>query len=115
MSEQYLSYIQSTLNEIEHAGLWKREREIVSAQSGIISVVTKEMRRDGVINLCANNYLGLANHPALISAATAAMKEYGFGMSSVRFICGTQDLHRQLEKRIAEFLFKDDAILFAFA
>jgi len=113
MSERYYSHIQTTLNDIEQAGLWKSEREIVSAQSGKVSVLNNGVQRDGVINLCANNYLGLANHPALISAANSAMEQHGFGMASVRFICGTQDLHRKLEIRLAEFLDKEDAILFA--
>ena len=113
MPSKYLSHIRTTLQDIEQSGLWKSEREIVSAQSGKISVLNNGTRQDGVINLCANNYLGLANHPNLIAAANAAMEQHGFGMASVRFICGTQDLHRQLEKRLAEFLIKDDAILFA--
>jgi len=113
MSTQFLSHVQSTLSDIERSGLWKNEREIVSAQSGKISVMNNGAQRDGVINLCANNYLGLANHPDLISAANNAMQQHGFGMASVRFICGTQELHRQLEKRLADFLGKEDSILFA--
>jgi len=113
MSERYLSHIRSTLNDIEDAGLWKAEREIVSSQSGRISVISDGVQRAGIVNLCANNYLGLANHPRLITAAKDAMDSHGYGMASVRFICGTQDLHRALETRLAEFLGKDDAILFA--
>lgn len=113
MSEHYFSHIRANLDDIQRSGLWKSEREIVSAQSGRVAVLDNNIRRDAVVNLCANNYLGLANHPALISAAKAAMDEHGYGMASVRFICGTQDLHRQLEERIAGYLAKEDAILFA--
>ncbi|MEM8837059.1 MAG: glycine C-acetyltransferase [Pseudomonadota bacterium] len=108
MSHAFLSHISDTLDQIEEEGLYKRERMITSPQGGAISVGDKE-----VINLCANNYLGLANHPALIEAAKAAMEPRGFGMASVRFICGTQDHHRELETKLASFLGKDDSILFA--
>ncbi len=108
MSDAFLSHIRATLSEIEAEGLYKRERLITSPQGGHIDVGGRD-----VINLCANNYLGLADHPALIEAARAAMEPRGFGMASVRFICGTQDIHRQLEQRLAKFLGKDDAILFA--
>lgn len=104
----YLTDISNRLDEIRADGLWKTEREITSPQGGHISVGGRDM-----INLCANNYLGLANHPALINAAKIALDTQGFGMASVRFICGTQDLHRQLEKRLATFLGHDDTILFA--
>jgi glycine C-acetyltransferase len=106
----FLSYLSSELSGIEAEGLMKRERLITSPQGGRVSVVGHDGR---VVNLCANNYLGLANHPALIAAAKQAMDDHGYGMASVRFICGTQDLHRQLEARLAAFLGKDDAILFA--
>lgn len=112
MTVEFRNHLDSILAEIEAGGLTKRERLIISAQAGRISV-----RRDGeereVINLCANNYLGLANHPRLIEAATRAMSNHGYGMASVRFICGTQDLHRELETALAQFLEQDDAILFA--
>ncbi|MEM6480565.1 MAG: glycine C-acetyltransferase [Pseudomonadota bacterium] len=108
MLSSFVDHIAETLTHIEADGLYKREREITSAQSGIIAVQGRD-----VINLCANNYLGLADHPALIKAAQNAMQSHGFGMASVRFICGTQDLHRALETRLARFLGKDDAILFA--
>ncbi len=104
----FLTDIQSRLDGIKSEGLWKTEREITSPQGGHISVGGRDM-----INLCANNYLGLANHPALVAAAKTALDEQGFGMASVRFICGTQDLHRQLEERLARFLGQDDTILFA--
>ncbi|MTI43021.1 2-amino-3-ketobutyrate coenzyme A ligase [Roseibium hamelinense] len=108
MSQEFLSHIETTLSEIEAEGLYKRERLITSPQGGEIKVGERE-----VINLCANNYLGLADHPALIEAAKKAMEPRGFGMASVRFICGTQDIHRELEQRLAKFLGKDDSILFA--
>ncbi|MFA3919182.1 glycine C-acetyltransferase [Ruegeria hyattellae] len=108
MSHAFLSHISDTLTQIEAEGLYKRERIITSPQGGEIIVGGRQ-----VINLCANNYLGLADHPDLIAAARDAMEPKGFGMASVRFICGTQDIHRQLEQRLATFLNKDDAILFA--
>jgi glycine C-acetyltransferase len=108
MADAFLSHITDTLAQIESEGLYKRERMITSPQGGEITVGGKQ-----VINLCANNYLGLADHPALIEAATQAMGPKGFGMASVRFICGTQDIHRELEQRLANFLNKDDSILFA--
>lgn len=108
MSTTFLADISETLTDIEREGLYKRERQITSAQAANVQVQGRD-----VINLCANNYLGLADHPALINAAQAAMETQGFGMASVRFICGTQDLHRQLEQRLASFLDTDDSILFA--
>ncbi|WP_283966971.1 glycine C-acetyltransferase [Tritonibacter sp. AK171] len=108
MSNAFLSHISETLTQIEADGLYKRERMITSPQAGEIHVGDR-----AVINLCANNYLGLADHPDLIAAAKAVMDDKGYGMASVRFICGTQDLHRELEQRIAKFLGKDDSILFA--
>lgn len=108
MSQSFLTDITQTLNQIKVEGLTKRERLITSPQGGEITV-----GGHNVINLCANNYLGLANHPDLIAAAKGAMESYGFGMASVRFICGTQDIHRELEQRLAGFLNKDDSILFA--
>ena len=108
MSQPFLSHVTETLAGIEAEGLLKRERLITAPQGGEITVGDRQ-----VINLCANNYLGLADHPALIAAATTAMQTRGFGMASVRFICGTQDLHRKLEQRLAAFLNKDDSILFA--
>ena len=108
MSTTFLADISETLTDIEREGLYKRERQITSAQAANVQVQGRD-----VINLCANNYLGLADHPALINAAQAAMETQGFGMASVRFICGTQDRHRQLEQRLASFLDTDDSILFA--
>jgi len=113
MSIRFLSHISKTLNDIESDGLLKHERTIVSPQAGQITVELPDHSEKKVINLCANNYLGLANHPKLIEAAKGAMDDHGFGMASVRFICGTQDLHRELEQKLAKFLGKDDSILFA--
>jgi len=108
MAQAFLDHLRATLAGIEAEGLTKREREITSAQGARVTIGGRR-----VINLCANNYLGLADHPALIAAATQAMADHGFGMASVRFICGTQDLHRALETRLAQFLGTDDSILFA--
>jgi len=108
VSDAFLTHIADTLKGIEAEGLYKTERLISSPQGGRITVGGRE-----VINLCANNYLGLADHPALEEAARKALEPKGYGMASVRFICGTQDIHRELEQRLAKFLGKDDAILFA--
>ncbi|SDF20051.1 glycine C-acetyltransferase [Limimaricola pyoseonensis] len=105
---RFLDDIETRLGEIREEGLWKTEREITSPQGGRVEVKGRE-----VINLCANNYLGLADHPDLVHAAKESLDRHGFGMASVRFICGTQDLHRKLEKRLAEYLGHDDTILFA--
>ena len=109
MYGKFQKYLQDTLKEIDEAGLYKRERNIVSAQGAEITL------QDGskALNFCANNYLGLADSPRLIEAAKKAMDERGYGMSSVRFICGTQDRHRELEKAIAKYFHTDDAILYA--
>ncbi|MCC5965611.1 MAG: glycine C-acetyltransferase [Natronohydrobacter sp.] len=104
----FLDDIRANLSQIEADGLYKRERLISSPQSTRVQVGGRN-----VINLCANNYLGLADHPTLIEAATKAMTDHGFGMASVRFICGTQDMHRALETRLAQFLSMEDSILFA--
>ncbi len=105
----FLQSLSEELEQIRAASLWKVEREILSSQSSHITVA---QNRD-VLNFCANNYLGLANHPALIAAAKQALDTHGFGMASVRFICGTTDLHRELEARIADYLGMEDSILFA--
>ena len=104
----FTHHLETTLKAIEADGLYKRERNITSPQGAHISVAGADM-----LNLCANNYLGLADDPQLIEAAKSALDSHGFGMASVRFICGTQDLHRALEKRLAQFLGHDDSILFA--
>src|SRR4029453_3133495 len=95
-----------TLQEIRDAGLWKHERELTSPQSAHVST-----RRAEALNFCANNYLGLAADPRVVAAARTALEEWGFGMASVRFICGTQELHTELERRLAEFLGTAVAIL----
>jgi len=103
-----LQALRDTLNDIEAAGLYKRERVITTPQRVEIKV------QDGqeVLNFCANNYLGLADHPAVIAAAHRALDDHGFGLASVRFICGTQDLHKELERTISEFFGTDDTILY---
>ncbi len=100
--------LQDTLAEIREAGLYKHERELTSPQSA-------HVRAGGstVLNFCANNYLGLADHPDVVAAARSALDEWGFGMASVRFICGTQTQHRELERRLSEFLSTEDTILFS--
>ncbi len=104
----FQQHLQSTLSEISEAGLYKNERYIKSTQN---STVTLQDGRE-VINMCANNYLGLADHPRLIEAAQKAAERWGFGMASVRFICGTQTLHRELEEKISEYLGTEDTILY---
>lgn len=99
------------LEEIEKAGLYKRERIIITPQGADIKIQGGQE----VINFCANNYLGLASHPRVIEAAKKAMDSHGFGMASVRFICGTQDIHKELERKISEFLGTEDTILYAAA
>src|ERR1700755_3047878 len=110
MNEKFVSRIQSELKEIETAGLLKKERTITSLQGAAITVNGKK-----VLNFCANNYLGLSSHPKVIEAAHKAIDTHGYGMSSVRFICGTQDIHKELEQKIAEFLGTEDTILYAAA
>jgi glycine C-acetyltransferase len=106
----FLTHLQDTLRGIDAEGLTKRERLILSPQGTWVQMQGADRP---LLNLCANNYLGLADHPALIAAAKQAMDDHGFGMASVRFICGTQDLHRRLETRLADYLQTDDSILFA--
>lgn len=101
-------HLSKTLAEIREAGLYKEERLIKSSQSASIQVAGKE-----VLNFCANNYLGLANDPRLVNASAAMMAKRGFGMASVRFICGTQDIHKQLENAISEYFHTEDTILYA--
>jgi glycine C-acetyltransferase len=108
MNAEYITKLRLQLDELKAQGLYKTEREIASPQQVAITLA------DGstVLNFCANNYLGLANHPALLEAAKTSYDHYGFGMASVRFICGTQTIHRQLERKIAAFLGMEDAILY---
>lgn len=108
MSERYLDFIQTQLSQIKEEGLYKTERVIESQQQGLIEVAHHE-----VVNLCANNYLGLANSPDLIRAAKLGLDQYGYGMASVRFICGTQTPHKALENKIRHFLRKEDCILYS--
>ena len=110
MNEAFVSRIAAELKEIESAGLFKKERIITSEQGPEIVVNGKN-----VLNFCANNYLGLSSHPDVIKAAHQAIDTHGFGMSSVRFICGTQDIHKELEKKLSEFLGTEDTILYAAA
>jgi glycine C-acetyltransferase len=101
-------HLQEKLAEIQKAGLYKRERVIAGPQQSEVSVA------DGVVlNLCANNYLGLANHPAVVEAAQQALRDWGYGLASVRFICGTQAIHKQLEDRLSSFLGMEDTILYS--
>ena len=112
MQTGLLDHLRATLSDIDAKGLSKRERQIVSPQSARIRVREGDATRE-MLNLCANNYLGLADHPEIAAAASEGLETHGFGMASVRFICGTQDLHRQLEQSVASYLGKDDAIIFA--
>ena len=109
MYNNYRDHLDKTLNEIKEAGLYKNERIIVSPQGAEIELNTGQK----VLNFCANNYLGLSNSPSLIEAAKSSLDDHGYGMSSVRFICGTTDLHKELEKKIAEFFSTEDTILYA--
>ncbi len=108
MNENFVSRIGKEIEEIKSSGLYKTERTITSAQGAEITVNGKT-----VLNFCANNYLGLSSHPKVIEAAYAAIGSHGYGMSSVRFICGTQDIHKELEQKIARFLGTEDSILYA--
>ncbi len=107
MSSAFYAYLTEQLENIKAEGLYKQERVISSPQSAAIHVGEQE-----VINFCANNYLGLANHSALVQAAQQGLNSHGFGMASVRFICGTQDLHKQLESELSSFLGMEDTILY---
>src|SRR2546429_7487653 len=109
MYKAFRSRVSSQLEEIRAAGTYKRERVIVTPQGTSIRV------SDGkpVLNLCANNYLGLAQHPEVIAAAKRALDQWGYGLSSVRFICGTQGVHKRLEARLSEFLGTEDTILYS--
>ena len=108
MFDRMKSYLTEQLDEIRRAGLEKPERVIASPQGSLVSV----MERD-VLNLCANNYLGLADHPAVVAAAKEALDRWGYGMASVRFICGTQEIHKELEAALTEFLGTEDTILYS--
>jgi len=110
MNENFVKRIAKEVEEIKTSGLYKTERIISSSQGAEITVNNKT-----VLNFCANNYLGLSSHPKVIEAAHRAVDSHGYGMSSVRFICGTQDIHKELEKKLSEFLGTDDTILYAAA
>ena len=109
MYKEYQKHITGIINEIKEAGLYKNERIIISPQGAEIELETGQK----VLNFCANNYLGLSNNPKLIEAAKKALDDHGYGMSSVRFICGTTDLHKELERKIARFFRTEDTILYA--
>jgi glycine C-acetyltransferase len=109
MYKDYKNHLEGILKEIKDAGLYKHERIIVSPQGAEIKLDTGQT----VLNFCANNYLGLSNNPELIKAAKASLEDHGYGMSSVRFICGTTDLHKELERKIARFFNTEDTILYA--
>lgn len=109
MTQSFVSHLSSELDELKTAGLYKSERVISSTQAGTVSLDSGR----SVINLCANNYLGLSDHPELIEAGRAALSRYGYGMSSVRFICGTQAPHKELEDRLSAFLGMEDTILYS--
>ncbi|SEW07287.1 glycine C-acetyltransferase [Chitinophaga arvensicola] len=110
MNEKFITRLREELGDINKAGLYKRERIITSEQGAEIQVGGKT-----VLNFCANNYLGLSSHPAVVKAAKDAIDTHGYGMSSVRFICGTQDIHRELEEKISKFLGTEDTILYVAA
>jgi len=109
LEQRYADYLRSTLDGIDRAGLHKRERILASPQRARIALQTGQP----VLNLCANNYLGLANHPEVIAAAHAALDRWGYGLASVRFICGTQEIHMDLEARLSAFLGTEDTILYS--
>lgn len=111
MAEQFLQSLAEQTDALHAQGLYKKEREIAGPQQASIRVQQNGAQTE-VINLCANNYLGLANHPAVIAAAHQALDTYGYGMASVRFICGTQTIHKELEQRISNFLGTEDTILY---
>ncbi len=108
MNDRFLDHLDQQLNTVREAGLYKAERVITSPQDAAITV-----GGESVLNFCANNYLGLADHPDLVAAARKALEEHGYGMSSVRFICGTQDVHKTLEARLSGFLGSEDTILYS--
>src|SRR5271157_256941 len=109
MNSSYKEHLQKTLSDIASAGLTKRER-VISTRQGASICVSGGAR---VINFCANNYLGLADHPAVVAAAHAALDRWGYGLASVRFICGTQEIHKELEARLSAFLGTEDTILYS--
>ncbi|MFQ6022849.1 MAG: glycine C-acetyltransferase [Acidiferrobacterales bacterium] len=113
MDTAFLDHLHKETDALRSAGLYKQERVITSPQYATIKVNGTPQEEREVLNFCANNYLGLANHPALIKAAKEALDRYGYGMSSVRFICGTQEAHKELEARLSSFLRTEDTILYS--
>ncbi|HEX2570121.1 MAG TPA: glycine C-acetyltransferase [Polyangia bacterium] len=113
MDSSFLEHLQRETEALQQNGLYKEERVITSPQQAVIRVQRPGGGEREVVNFCANNYLGLANHPALIEAGQQALKRHGFGLSSVRFICGTQDVHKELERRLSSFLGTEDTILYS--
>ena len=111
MYGKFQKQLQNELQAIKEAGLFKKERIIVNPQGANIKISSG----DDVINFCANNYLGLSSHPKVIEASKNTLDTHGFGMSSVRFICGTQDIHKELEQKLSDFLAMEDTILYAAA
>jgi len=109
MPNNFCNYLANELSQLQSAGLYKQERIITTPQGPVIETTSG----GAVINMCANNYLGLSNHPDLITAGKAALDKYGYGLSSVRFICGTQSIHKELEARISQFLGMEDTILYS--
>ena len=107
MNKQYLDFLSSELDKLKEQGLYKKERIMASPQGASVLVNGQK-----VLNMCANNYLGLANHPELVKAAQEGLAQRGFGMSSVRFICGTQDIHKELEAQLSAFLGMEDTQLY---
>src|SRR5262245_2349198 len=111
--DRYLEHFRGVLKSIRSGGLWKEEKPLLGPQGPRVDVEDIGKAPRSVLNFCANNYLGLADHPEIVEAAREAMGRYGFGMASVRFICGTQDLHHQLEEKISAFLGTEDTILYS--
>lgn len=111
MYGKFKDYLAEEIQDIKNAGLYKNERIITTPQGAEIKVNTGE----SVLNFCANNYLGLSSHPRVIEGARKALDTHGYGMSSVRFICGTTDIHKELEEKIAKFFGMEDTILYAAA
>ena len=111
MYKDFKTHLENEIKNTKNSGLFKKERIIISPQSSIINTNNQKE----IINLCSNNYLGLSSHPEVLKAAKESIDSHGFGMSSVRFICGTQNIHKELEESISEFLGTEDTILYAAA
>src|SRR4051812_3756426 len=109
MTPAYRAHLEQTLADIDAAGLYKRERILATPQRAEVTVADGQR----VLNFCANNYLGLSDHPKIVKAAHSALDRWGYGLSSVRFICGTQEIHKELEARLSTFLGTEDTILYS--